>query len=138
MIESLLKRGTLVAVVVVMTLLLGIVAATRVPVQMIDLCGLPENPNAERSGYPLEGHSIKPLLLDPEGGWDGPEVAIMALPGKDHSQLKEHVGTLYPHFSVRSKDWRYSLTSDGQEELYHYPSDPHEFTNLADDRSGAD
>ena len=35
MIESLLRRGTLVAVVVVMTLLLGIVAALRVPVQMI-------------------------------------------------------------------------------------------------------
>ena len=35
MIESLLRRGTLVAVVVVMTLLLGIIAALRVPVQMI-------------------------------------------------------------------------------------------------------
>ncbi len=35
MIEPLLKRGTLVAVVVAMILLLGIVAATRVPVQMI-------------------------------------------------------------------------------------------------------
>ncbi|MEM7699145.1 MAG: efflux RND transporter permease subunit, partial [Verrucomicrobiota bacterium] len=35
MIEAILKRGTLVAVVVVMTLLLGLVAATRVPVQMI-------------------------------------------------------------------------------------------------------
>ncbi len=35
MIEKLLQRGTLVAVVVTMLLLLGIVAATRVPVQMI-------------------------------------------------------------------------------------------------------
>jgi len=35
MIEGLLNRGTLVAVIVVMTLLLGVVAATRVPVQMI-------------------------------------------------------------------------------------------------------
>lgn len=35
MIDALLKRGTLVAVVVAMILLLGIVAATRVPVQMI-------------------------------------------------------------------------------------------------------
>lgn len=35
MIEKLLQRGTLVAVVVAMLLLLGIVAATRVPVQMI-------------------------------------------------------------------------------------------------------
>lgn len=35
MIDALLKRGTLVAVVVAMILLLGIVAGTRVPVQMI-------------------------------------------------------------------------------------------------------
>ncbi len=35
MIDALLKRGTLVAVVVAMIMLLGIVAATRVPVQMI-------------------------------------------------------------------------------------------------------
>ncbi|MEM6916615.1 MAG: hypothetical protein AAF491_08635, partial [Verrucomicrobiota bacterium] len=78
-------------------------------------------------------HSLKPLLLDPDGEWSGPDVAITALSGKDHSQHREFIGTLYPHFSVRSEDWRYSLTSDGQEELYHYPSDPNEFTNLAND-----
>ena len=99
----------------------------------VDLCGLPKNPNAKRSGYPLEGHSIKPLLLDPNGKWSGPDVAITALPGKDHSQHRKHIGTLYPHFSMRAKDWRYSLTSDGQEELYNYPTDPNEFTNLAGD-----
>ena len=97
----------------------------------IDLCRLPKDPHDGRSGYPLDGHSLKPFLLDPKGKWSGPDVAITALPGKDHSQHKEHLGTLYPHFSVRSKDWRYSLTSDGQEELYRYSTDPHEFTNLA-------
>ncbi len=99
----------------------------------VDLCDLPQNPNESRSGYPLEGHSLKPLILDPEGEWDGPAVAIAALPGKDHSQHREFKGTLYPHFSVRSRDWRYTLTSDGQEELYHYPNDPNEFANIADD-----
>ncbi|MEM7143826.1 MAG: sulfatase [Verrucomicrobiota bacterium] len=98
---------------------------------LVDICELPSDPHAGRSDYRLDGHSIKPLLLDPDGTWSGPEVAIIALPGKDHSQLREHVGTLYPHFSVRSKDWRYSLTSDGQEELYYYPDDPLEFINLA-------
>ena len=99
----------------------------------VDICGLPKDPNAGRSGYPLEGHSIKPLMLDPGAGkWTGLDVAIMALPGKDHSQHREHIGTMYPHFSVRARDWRYSLTSDGQEELYHYPKDPNEFTNQAD------
>ncbi len=99
----------------------------------IDICGLPGNPNAGHINYPLDGHSIKPLILEPDGEWTGPDVAITALPGKDHSQHREHVGTLYPHFSVRSKDFRYSLTSDGQEELYRYSTDPHEFTNLASD-----
>jgi arylsulfatase A-like enzyme len=98
---------------------------------LIDICGLPENPNRTRNGYPLDGHSLKPLLHNTPDQWSGPDVAITALPGKDHSQHREHIGTLYPHFSVRSKDWRYSLTSDGQEELYHYPSDPYEFHNLA-------
>ncbi|MEM9365295.1 MAG: sulfatase [Planctomycetota bacterium] len=97
----------------------------------IDLCGLPENPHQGRSGYALDGHSIKPLIIDPNGSWSGPDVAITALPGKDHSQHREHVGTLYPHFSVRSREFRYSLTSDGQEELYRYSSDPYEFENLA-------
>lgn len=99
----------------------------------VDLCCLPQDPNVGRVDYKLEGHSIVPLAKDPNGGWDGPDVAIMALPGKDHSQHREHIGTLYPHFSVRAKDWRYSLTSDGQEELYRYSTDPYEFENLASD-----
>ena len=106
----------------------------------IELCDLPLNPHQGRSGYPLDGHSIKPLILDPAdsaGKWTGPEVAITALPGKDHSQHREHIGTLYPHFSVRAKDWRYSLTSDGQEELYFYINDPHEFVNLANKKKYA-
>lgn len=100
----------------------------------IDLCELPEDPHKGRSGYRLDGHSIKPLILNPKSDWSGPNVAITALPGKDHSQHREHIGTLYPHFSVRSEQWRYSLTSDGQEELYHYRNDPYEFTNLASKR----
>ena len=105
---------------------------------LIDICGLPKDPHAGRSNYPLDGHSIKPLVLKPDRKWTGPEVAITALPGKDHSQHRQHIGTLYPHFSVRAKDWRYSLTSDGQEELYRYPSDPNEFTNLAGKPEHAD
>ena len=100
---------------------------------LVDVCGLPENPHQGRINYPLDGHSIKPLILNPESRWSGPDVAITALPGKDHSQHRQHIGTLYPHFSVRSKDWRYSLTSDGQEELYRYSSDPYELKNLAKD-----
>lgn len=105
----------------------------------VDLCGLPRDPHAGRSNYALDGHSIKPLMMKPKAGkWTGPDVAITALPGKDHSQHREHIGTLYPHFSVRAKDWRYSLTSDGGEELYRYSTDPNEFTNLASNPEFAD
>ncbi len=98
-----------------------------------DLCDLPREPNVDKSGYRLEGHSFRSLLMDPQGAWDGPDVAITALPGKDHSQHKLHGGTWFPHFSVRGKQHRYTLCASGEEELYDYSVDPLEFKNLADD-----
>ena len=111
------------------------------PVSLIDiyptfneLLGLNANPNAEGNGYELEGHSLMPFLKDPENGkWNGPDAAISTIPGKNHMLHRVYEGSLYPHFSVRSKNWRYSLASTGEEELYNHSEDPFEWKNLAND-----
>jgi arylsulfatase A-like enzyme len=97
---------------------------------LIDLCNLPENPNAGSNNQPLDGHSIKPFLLDPANGkWQGPDVALTAIYSQDETN-----GQVY-HYSVRSKDWRYTLYSNDAEELYDHRSDPHEWRNLAKDEN---
>lgn len=114
-------------------------ATTHQPVSLIDiyptfneLCGLDPNPNKAGNGYELEGHSLLPLIKDPEAGkWTGPDVAITALPGKDHMLHRVYEASLYPHFSVRGERYRYSLASDGGEELYDHDKDPYEWENLA-------
>ena len=91
---------------------------------LIDLCGLSKNPNADTNGYPLDGHSIRPFLKNPHRGhWKGPPVALSVIGGWGRTL----------NFSVRSRDWRYVLCENGEEELYDHTSDPHEWTNLAKD-----
>lgn len=91
---------------------------------LIDLCGLDKNPNAGTNGYPLDGYSIRPFLHDPyRGRWRGPAVALSMIGGWGRAL----------NFSVRSRDWRYVLCENGEEELYDHRKDPHEWTNLAQD-----
>jgi len=89
---------------------------------LVDLCGLPGQPNEGRSDARLDGCSLRPLLEEPDREtWDGPPVALMAV--RDGEEI--------PHFSVRSHRYRYTLCANGEEELYDHDTDPHEWTNLA-------
>ncbi len=89
---------------------------------LVDLCGLPAQPNKARGGPDLDGHSLRPLLNDPEAGsWNGPAVALTGI--RD--------GKANPHFSVRSSRYRYTLCGNGEQELYDHKDDPNEWNNLA-------
>lgn len=70
---------------------------------LLDLCGLPSDTVKNAKGRPLDGHSLKPLLADPEKGkWDGPDAALTALYkwAKRYDPAKQS-------YALRHKDWRY-------------------------------
>ncbi len=87
---------------------------------LIDLCGLPGNPHGATHGHPLQGHSLRPLLQDPNGSWSGPDVALTSVRGDTGI-----------HHSVRSERYRYTVCNNGEEELYDHETDPHEWHNQA-------
>lgn len=82
---------------------------------LLDLCGLPAKPD-------LEGRTLVPLLRDPDRAFDS--TAVTSHGRNNHS--------------VRSRHWRYIRYADGSEELYDHRHDPHEWFNLAHDRSAAE
>ena len=99
---------------------------------LIDLSALPENPNIAGNGHLLDGYSIRPFLENPTNGtWNGPPVALNHL----HGNITPTNDTPSPinenHHSVRSSRYRYTLTSDGEEEFYDHLNDPNEWNNLA-------
>jgi arylsulfatase A-like enzyme len=77
---------------------------------LCDLCGL-DTPKH------VQGKSIRSLLSNPEGNWNEPAITTY----------------LYKNHAVRTERWRYIRYVDGGEELYDHDSDPHEWTNLAND-----
>ena len=102
---------------------------------LVDLCGLPPDPNCDGNDRPLDGHSLRPLLLDPaKGAWDGPPVALSVIEGGQPVAIGEIPPVDRQHFTVRSQHWRYCLWAGGEEELYDHRADPHEWHNLAGDR----
>ncbi len=75
---------------------------------LADLCGLPANPRNE-------GHSLAPLLRNPEAGW--PHAAITTYGRNNHA--------------VRTERYRYIVYENGAEELYDHEDDHNEWRNLA-------
>jgi iduronate 2-sulfatase len=83
------------------------------------------DPHAATHGHPLQGHSLRPFLDDPQtDAWSGPPVALTSVRGDTGI-----------HHSVRSRDCRYTLCQNGGEELYDHRRDPGEWENLAGQRS---
>lgn len=98
---------------------------------LVDLCRLPASPNAEGTGVALDGHSLRPLLADPEhGSFAGPASVLTAVPTTRETLARwgPHVGPA--HFSRRGKRWRYSRYGNGEEELFDHDNDPLEYKNL--------
>ena len=94
---------------------------------LVDLCALPADTKKNEQGRPLDGHSLKPLLADPENGtWTGPDTALTAL-----SKWGKASEATQQSYALRRQDWRYIRYENGKEELYQVAADPREWTNLA-------
>lgn len=99
---------------------------------LTDFCGLPEP-----ESHILDGRSIVPLLKNPQGSWSGPDVAVSVVANRDYNAKPQHTPddirgvANSQHYSARSKDYRYILCANGEEELYDHRNDPNEWTNLA-------
>ena len=77
---------------------------------LVELCRLPKNPR-------LEGVSLVPQLNDPTTQRDRPAIT----------------SSYFGNHSIRTRDWRLIVYSDGAKELYDHRKDPDEFRNLAND-----
>ncbi len=80
----------------------------------------------ELAGLPvpqdLDGHSLVPLLENPEAPWDIPAISTQ---GRGNH-------------AVRLGSWRYIRYAEGGEELYDHDADPYEWENLAADPARAE
>jgi arylsulfatase A-like enzyme len=75
---------------------------------LLEMCGLPANAKNE-------GHSLVPLLNDPDKEWPYPAI----------------IGWKEDSLAVQGERYRYIRYGDGTEELYDHQGDPNEWTNLA-------
>lgn len=105
----------------------------RAPISLVDLfptikalCNLTGPTTKNANGVEPDGHSLVPLLENPDDGkWDGPEVAITVTSSWQSPAPRSQ------HLSARSRDFRYIRYFDGSEELYDHRRDHNEWKNLA-------
>jgi iduronate 2-sulfatase len=79
---------------------------------LLDLCNFQSNSQNE-------GHSLKPLLMDPNADW--PHVTITTYGRNNHA--------------IRDEFFRYIHYEDGSEELYDHRNDNDEWYNLANEKN---
>lgn len=102
---------------------------------LVDLAGLPDNPQQGLENKGLDGFSLRPLLENPEGDWPGPDNALSTIYGDQNqsSELpKDH------NFTLIGERWKYILYTNDFEELYDLDTDPEQWTNLAEDPAQQD
>lgn len=99
---------------------------------IIDYCKLPENPNYNGNKKQLDGHSLKPLIMNPKDGkWDGEDYAITAVSSSYKLEINQAAPLKEQHYSIRTKQYRYIYCRNGDEELYDHEKDMHEWKNEA-------
>tara|TARA_B100000809_G_C15113994_1_gene521703 strand:- start:832 stop:2457 length:1626 start_codon:yes stop_codon:yes gene_type:complete len=106
---------------------------------ILDYCKIETNPNANGNNKPLDGHSLQPLIMNPEGGkWMGKPYAVTAVSSSEALNIYEAGKIGDQHFSIRSERYRYIIYRNGEEELYDHEMDPYEWKNVSNNSEYSD
>ena len=98
---------------------------------LLDLCGLSTQTTKNEKGWPLDGHSMTPLLKNPAAKkWDGSPAALTVVFAGNATKSNP----VKQHYAIRTYRYRYIHYNNGLEELYDHKKDPYEWYNLAGKR----